>query len=121
MAITTDASLVAAQDSDNILKTQSTTMSNDPLSQEIGLGDRPSMEYHDDLTNFVPPTPYDSPLLRGNIPGSDKGRMELIQELMETCTSLTKRVLVLEEVKTAQDRVITKLKLRAKRLEKKRK
>ncbi|GKC96087.1 hypothetical protein Tco_1161529 [Tanacetum coccineum] len=40
-AITTDASLVAAQDSDNILKTQSTTMSNDPLSQEIGSGDRP--------------------------------------------------------------------------------
>ncbi|GJU87861.1 putative ribonuclease H-like domain-containing protein [Tanacetum coccineum] len=40
-AITTNASLVAAQDSDNILKTQSTTMSNDPLSQEIGLGDRP--------------------------------------------------------------------------------
>ncbi|GJX25587.1 putative ribonuclease H-like domain-containing protein [Tanacetum coccineum] len=36
-AITTDASLVAAQDSDNILKTQSTVMSNDPLSWEIGL------------------------------------------------------------------------------------
>ncbi|GKC45951.1 hypothetical protein Tco_1063673 [Tanacetum coccineum] len=41
---------------------------------------------------------------RGNIPGSDEGRMELIQELMETCTSLTKRVLALEEAKTAQDR-----------------
>ncbi|GKF01803.1 hypothetical protein Tco_0028726, partial [Tanacetum coccineum] len=47
--------------------------------------------------------------------------MELIQELMETCTSLTKRVLSLEEAKTAQDRVITRLKLRVKRLEKKRK
>ncbi|GJT80402.1 hypothetical protein Tco_1054744 [Tanacetum coccineum] len=41
MAITTAASLVVAQESDNILKTQSTTMSNDPLSQEIGSSDRP--------------------------------------------------------------------------------
>ncbi|GJX54398.1 hypothetical protein Tco_0282767 [Tanacetum coccineum] len=47
--------------------------------------------------------------------------MELIQELMETCTSLTKRLLTLEEAKTAQDRVITRLKLRVKRLKKKRK
>ncbi|GJZ27037.1 hypothetical protein Tco_0571290 [Tanacetum coccineum] len=135
-------------------------MSNDPLSQEIGSGDRPrrqdttlggadaqtrpetaskmsrnppllevntsgrgedSMEYHDDLTDFVPPTPYDSPLSGGNTPRSDEGRMELIQELMETCTSLTKRVLALEEAKTAQDKVITRLNLRVKRLEKKRK
>ncbi|GKB69350.1 hypothetical protein Tco_0930762, partial [Tanacetum coccineum] len=71
--------------------------------------------------DFVPPTPHDSPLSRGNTPGSDEGRMELIQELMETYTSLTKRVLALEEAKTAQDRVITRLKLRVKRLEKKRK
>ncbi|GKC52844.1 hypothetical protein Tco_1075589, partial [Tanacetum coccineum] len=27
----------------------------------------------DDLTDFVPPTPYDSPLLRGHTLGSDKG------------------------------------------------
>nr|GEW54005.1 reverse transcriptase domain-containing protein [Tanacetum cinerariifolium] len=40
-AITTDASLVAALDSDNITKTQSTAMSNDPISQEIGSGDGP--------------------------------------------------------------------------------
>ncbi|GKA79005.1 putative ribonuclease H-like domain-containing protein [Tanacetum coccineum] len=70
--ITTVASLVAAQDSDNILKTQSTAMSNDPLSQEIssevntsGCGED-SMEYHDDLIDFVPPTPRDSPLSRGS-------------------------------------------------------
>ncbi|GJT86956.1 hypothetical protein Tco_1068673 [Tanacetum coccineum] len=79
------------------------------------------MEYHDDLTDFVPPTPHDSPLSRGNTPRSDEGRKELIQELMETCTLLTKRVLALEKAKTAQDGVITRLKLRAKRLEKKRK
>ncbi|GJV07336.1 hypothetical protein Tco_1344992 [Tanacetum coccineum] len=47
--------------------------------------------------------------------------MELILELMETCTSLTKRVLALEEAKTAQDGVITKFKLRVKRLKHKRK
>nr|GEY90961.1 retrovirus-related Pol polyprotein from transposon TNT 1-94 [Tanacetum cinerariifolium] len=39
-AITSDASLVTTQDSDNIAKTQSTTMSIDPISQEIGSGDR---------------------------------------------------------------------------------
>ncbi|GJV27614.1 putative ribonuclease H-like domain-containing protein [Tanacetum coccineum] len=40
-ASTTVASLDAVQDSGNITKTQSTVMSNDPLSQEISLGDRP--------------------------------------------------------------------------------
>ncbi|GKB38440.1 hypothetical protein Tco_0883382 [Tanacetum coccineum] len=80
-----------------------------------------SMEYHFELTDNVPPTPHDSPLSGGNTPGSDEGRMELIKKLMETCTLLTKRVLALEEAKTAQDRVINRLKLRVKRLEKKRK
>ncbi|GKE88110.1 hypothetical protein Tco_1565585 [Tanacetum coccineum] len=56
---------------------------------------------------------------RDNTPGSDEGRMELIKELMETCTSLTKRVLALDEAKTAQDNVINKLKLRVKILERK--
>ncbi|GJW98427.1 hypothetical protein Tco_0180235 [Tanacetum coccineum] len=69
----------------------------------------------------VPPTPHDSPLSRGNTPRCDEGRMELIEELMETCTSLTKRVLALEEAKTTQDKVINRLNLRVKRLEKKRK
>ncbi|GKB19071.1 hypothetical protein Tco_0852994 [Tanacetum coccineum] len=97
-------------------------MSRDPPLSEVNTSGRgeDNMEYHDDLTDFVPPTPHDSPFSGGNIPGSDEGRMELIQELMETCTSLIKRVLALEEAKTAQDRVITRLKLRVKRLEKKR-
>ncbi|GKB16670.1 putative ribonuclease H-like domain-containing protein [Tanacetum coccineum] len=98
-------------------------MSRDPPLSEVntsGHGED-SMEYHNDLTDFVPPTRHDSPLSRGNTSGSDEGRMELIRELMETCTSLMKRVLSLEEAKTAQDRVITRLKLRVKRLEKKRK
>ncbi|GKC54358.1 hypothetical protein Tco_1077103 [Tanacetum coccineum] len=40
-ATTTAASLDVAQASGNISKTQSTAMSNDPLSHEIGSGDRP--------------------------------------------------------------------------------
>ncbi|GKF51501.1 hypothetical protein Tco_0147968, partial [Tanacetum coccineum] len=157
-AITTAASLDAAQDSDNIIRTQTTAMSNVDIPQGMDTSGNPrrqdtmggvlllrlglreclkspmnqleghtsrsgegSMEYHLELTDNVPPTPHDSPLLGGNTPGSDEGRMELINELMETCTSLTKRVLALEEAKTAQDRVINRLKLRVKRLEKKRK
>ncbi|GJW62276.1 hypothetical protein Tco_0111611, partial [Tanacetum coccineum] len=158
-AITTDASLVEAHDSDNILKTQSTAMPNVDIPQGMDTGGSPkrqetiggafaqtrservlekpnepplpeghtsgsregSMEHTFELMDIVPPTPHDSPLLKGNTPGSDEGSIELIQELMKTCTSLTKRVLALEEAKTAQDRVITRLKLRVKRLEKKRK
>ncbi|GKG23864.1 hypothetical protein Tco_0391900, partial [Tanacetum coccineum] len=93
-----------------------------PLSTvNIVRSEEDSMEPDNDLMVNVPPTPHDSPLSKGNTPGSDEGRMELIQELMETCTSLTRRVLALEEAKTAQDKVITRLKLRVMRLEKKRK
>ncbi|GJS52884.1 uncharacterized mitochondrial protein-like protein [Tanacetum coccineum] len=97
--------------------------SRDPPLLEVNTSKRGenNIKYHDDLMDFVPPTSYDSPLSRGNTPRSDEGRIELIQELMETYTLLTKRVLALEEAKTAQDRVITKLKLSVKRLEKKRK
>nr|GEU46209.1 hypothetical protein [Tanacetum cinerariifolium] len=84
--ITTDASLVAAQDNNNITKTQSTTMSNDPISQEIGSGDR-----------------------------------HRCQETTLGDTDAQTRVLALEEAKTTQDKVITRLKLRVMRLEKKRK
>nr|GEV27259.1 hypothetical protein [Tanacetum cinerariifolium] len=56
----------------------------------------------------------------GHTPGSDEGRSNLL-ELMNICTKLSNMVLVLEEAKTTQDKVITRLKLRVKRLEKKRK
>nr|GEU73311.1 hypothetical protein [Tanacetum cinerariifolium] len=56
------------------------------------------MEHSDDLTDFVPPTPHDSSLLGGYTLGSDK-----------------------EEAQTTQDKVITRLKLRVRRLEEKRK
>nr|GEU43424.1 xylulose kinase-1 [Tanacetum cinerariifolium] len=65
--ITTDASLVAAQDNDNIAKSQSTTMSIDLISKEMGSGhtvgsEADMMEKKTNLTDFVPPTPHDSPL-----------------------------------------------------------
>nr|GEU53647.1 putative ribonuclease H-like domain-containing protein [Tanacetum cinerariifolium] len=79
-----------------------------------------SMEHQNDLTNVVPPTPYDSPLSGGHTPGSDEGRPNLLK-LMNINTQLSNMVLALEEAKTTQDKVINILKLRVGRLEKKRK
>ncbi|GJV27412.1 putative ribonuclease H-like domain-containing protein [Tanacetum coccineum] len=121
-ATTTAASLDVAQASGNISKTQSTTMSNDPLSQEIGSGgntpgsDEERIE-QDDLTDFVPPTPHDSPLSGGHTPRSDDGRPN-INELMAICTNLSNRVLALEQSKTAQDLVIRKLKKKGRKSDK---
>ncbi|GJU91862.1 reverse transcriptase domain-containing protein [Tanacetum coccineum] len=105
-ATTTATSLDAEQDSGNILKTQSTTIPNVPLSQGIGTGgghtprsDEERLK-QDDLTNFIPPTPYDSPLSGGHTPGSDEGRPN-INELMAICTKLSNTVLALETSKTA--------------------
>ncbi|GJQ91936.1 putative ribonuclease H-like domain-containing protein [Tanacetum coccineum] len=94
--------------------------SHDPPLLEVntsGSGED-SMEHQDDLTDFVPPTPHDSPLSGGHTPGSDEGRPN-INELMAICTKLSNRVLALETSKTAQDLVIKKLKKKVKRLEKK--
>ncbi|GJZ67427.1 uncharacterized mitochondrial protein-like protein, partial [Tanacetum coccineum] len=122
-ATTTVASLDAAQASGNITKTRSTAISNEPLSQEISSGgntpgsDEERLE-QDDLTDFIPPAPYDSPLSVGHTPGSDEGRPN-INELMAICINLSNMVLALEQSKTAQDLVIQKLKKKVKRLEKK--
>ncbi|GJT55933.1 putative ribonuclease H-like domain-containing protein [Tanacetum coccineum] len=94
--------------------------SRDPPLSEVntsGSGED-SMEHQDDLTDFVPPTPHDSPLSGGHTPGSDEGRPN-INELMAICTKFSNKVLALETSKTAQDLVITKLKKKVKRLEKK--
>nr|GEW72384.1 cysteine-rich RLK (receptor-like protein kinase) 8 [Tanacetum cinerariifolium] len=77
-----------------------------------------SMAPHDDLTDFVLPTPHDSPLLGGHTAGSDEGRPN-INELMAICTQLSNRVLALKQFKTAQDLVIKKLQKKFKRLENK--
>ncbi|GJS52953.1 hypothetical protein Tco_0626315 [Tanacetum coccineum] len=59
-------------------------------------------------------------LLAGvNTPRSDDDRLKL-NELIEFCTKLQQRALDLENIKTAQAREITSLKLRVKKLEKKR-
>ncbi|GJV28868.1 hypothetical protein Tco_1385316, partial [Tanacetum coccineum] len=76
-ATTIAASLDVVQASGNIYKTQSTTMSNDPLSQEIGSGgNTPRSDEErikqDDLMDFVPPTPHNLPLSGGHTPGSDE-------------------------------------------------
>ncbi|GKF07303.1 hypothetical protein Tco_0041527, partial [Tanacetum coccineum] len=128
-AITTDASLVAAQDSDNIIRTQTTTRServlekpNEPPLLEghtSGSGEG-SMEHTFELMDTVPLTPYDLPLTGGYTPGSDEGRLKL-KELMTMCTKLSKQVLNLEKEKDAQAVEILKLKKRVKKLERKRK
>ncbi|GJU17841.1 hypothetical protein Tco_1145807 [Tanacetum coccineum] len=83
-ATTTAASLDAAQASVN-------TPGSDEESNE-----------QQDLTDFVPPTPHDSPLSGGHTLGSDEGRPN-INELMAICTNLLNKVLALEQSKTAQD------------------
>ncbi|GKD54990.1 hypothetical protein Tco_1288377 [Tanacetum coccineum] len=81
-ATTTAASLDAAQASGNISKTQSTAMSNDPISHKIGSGDRPRCQ--EAMRGVIAQTrseraskhSYDSPLPGGNTPGSDEERLE---------------------------------------------
>ncbi|GKD17053.1 hypothetical protein Tco_1206211, partial [Tanacetum coccineum] len=90
-----------------------------PLSEVNTFGSGEDiMEHQDNLTDFVPPTPHDSPLSGGHTPGSDEGRPN-INALMAICTNLSNRALALETSKTAQDLVINKLKKKVKRLEKK--
>nr|GEV54662.1 hypothetical protein [Tanacetum cinerariifolium] len=98
-------------------------MSIDLISQEIGSGhtvgsEEDRMEQETNLTDFVPPIPHDSPLSGGHT--LEVMRVNLTYfELMNICTKLSNRVLALEEAKTTQDKVITRLKLRVRRLEKK--
>ncbi|GJZ56143.1 hypothetical protein Tco_0611336 [Tanacetum coccineum] len=127
-AITTDASLDATQDSDNIFKTQFTIMPNVDIPQGMDTSGNPRrqdtmgdmMKHTFELTESVPPTPRDSPLPGGYTPRSDEGRLKL-QELMVLCTKLTKRVLDLQKGKDAQDVEILKLKQRVNKLERHRK
>ncbi|GKE85253.1 hypothetical protein Tco_1558995, partial [Tanacetum coccineum] len=108
-------------DDDRVVRaaTTATSLEADHESEVNTSGSREdSMEHQVDLMDFVPPTPYDSPIVGGHTPGSDKGRPN-INELMAICTKLSNRVLALEQSKTAQDLVIKKLKKKVKRLEKK--
>ncbi|GKA60527.1 ribonuclease H-like domain-containing protein [Tanacetum coccineum] len=120
-AATTATSLEVEQESDaqTRFETASKQSCDSPLSKvNTSESGEDSMEHQDDLTDFVPPTPYDSPLSGGHTPGSDEGRPN-INELMAICTKLSNMVLALETSKTAQDLVIKMLKKKVKRLEKK--
>ncbi|GJV40978.1 ribonuclease H-like domain-containing protein [Tanacetum coccineum] len=81
-AATTAASLDTEQDSGNILKTQSTTIPNVPLFQEIGTGGSPRCQeaiggtIAKTRSERVPTSSYDSPLPGGNTPGSDEERLK---------------------------------------------
>ncbi|GKB07825.1 hypothetical protein Tco_0836109 [Tanacetum coccineum] len=81
-AITTDASLDAAQDSDNITKTQSTVTLNEPHPQGEGSGSGPwrheTMRGAPAQTRFerVLEQPIEPPLSEGHTSGSGEGRME---------------------------------------------
>ncbi|GKF81936.1 hypothetical protein Tco_0243592 [Tanacetum coccineum] len=81
-ATTTTARLDATQDSGNILKTQSTTIPNVPLSEEIGTCGSPRCQEAMGSTiaqtrsERIPTSSYDSPLPGVNTPGSDEERIE---------------------------------------------
>ncbi|GKD19532.1 hypothetical protein Tco_1208690, partial [Tanacetum coccineum] len=104
-AITTNASLVAAQGSGSP-KSQETIggalaqirservleKPNEPPLLEghtSGSGEG-SMEHTFELMNTVPPTPHDSPLMGGYTPGSDEGRLKL-KELMAIFKKLKRK------------------------------
>ncbi|GJZ81219.1 putative ribonuclease H-like domain-containing protein [Tanacetum coccineum] len=119
-AITTNASLVAAQDSDNIIRTQTTAMPNVniPLGMDTGSSPR-----HQETMRGAPAQtrservlkqPNEPPLSEGHTSGSREGRMEHTFELMDI-------VLDLEKEKDAQAVEILKLKQRVKKLERRRK
>ncbi|GKC19303.1 retrovirus-related pol polyprotein from transposon TNT 1-94, partial [Tanacetum coccineum] len=107
---------------DRVVRATATAASLDAAQASGNGGNTPGSDEErlkqDDLMDFVPPTPYDSPLSGGYTPGSDEGRPN-INELMAICTNLSNMVLALEQSKTAQDLVIQNLKKKVKRLEKK--
>nr|GEY39868.1 copia protein [Tanacetum cinerariifolium] len=112
---------IGGVDAQTRFKPASKRLSDPPLLIGHTVGsEEDRMEKETDLTNFVPPTPHDSPLSGGHAPGSDEGRPNLL-ELMNICAKLSNKVLALEEAKTTQDKVTARLKLRVRRLEKRRK
>ncbi|GJS15877.1 putative ribonuclease H-like domain-containing protein [Tanacetum coccineum] len=131
-AATTASSLEAEQASGSVpwcqetmggmqAQTRSESVSNlssdPPLSggHTLRIG-KDNMEHQIKLTNNVPNTPHDSPLLGVNTPRSDEGSLEL-NELMDLVTKLSHRVFDLEKVKTAQAKEIAGLKRRVTKLE----
>nr|GEV38161.1 hypothetical protein [Tanacetum cinerariifolium] len=82
------------------------------------------------VESTLPPSPHQSPIAQPSLPPPQQpsqledishSSMALINQLLGTCATLTKKVGTLEQDKIAQAIEITKLKQRVKRLEKKRK
>nr|GEV63640.1 hypothetical protein [Tanacetum cinerariifolium] len=125
-AITTDASLEAAQDSDNIIKTQTTAMPNVNIPQGIDTGGSPRRQETMGGTSAqtrserVLEQPNEPPFTEGYIHGSDEDRITLA-ELMETCTTLSNRVTQLENelstTKVVYNKAFITLTNRVKKLE----
>ncbi|GJV46477.1 hypothetical protein Tco_1431013 [Tanacetum coccineum] len=124
-AATTASSLEAEQDSGNITKTRSKATPNESSSLGTTLGGGPRCQ--ETIGDTIAQTRFenvsklsnDSLLARGNTLRSDEDRLKL-NELMELCTTLQKKVLDLEKTKTTQANEIASLKRRVKKLEKKR-
>ncbi|GJW19022.1 hypothetical protein Tco_0026458 [Tanacetum coccineum] len=121
---TTSSSLKVEQDSGNITKTRSKATPNESSSLGTTSGGGPRcQETMGDTTartrfESVSKHSNDSLLVRGNTLQSDEDRLKL-NELMELCTTLQKKVLDLEKTKTTQANEIYSLKRRVKKLEKK--
>ncbi|GJV85290.1 hypothetical protein Tco_1525188 [Tanacetum coccineum] len=124
-AATTASSLEVKQDNGNITKTRSkatpnessslgTTSSGDPRRQET-MGDTISQTRFENVSKIS----NDSLLARGNTLRSDEDRLKL-NELMELCTNLQKKVIHLEKTKTSQANEIASLKMSKKLEQKKR-
>ncbi|GJZ53678.1 hypothetical protein Tco_0608563, partial [Tanacetum coccineum] len=120
----TASSLEAEQDSGNITKTRSketpnessslgTTSGGGPRCQEI-IGDTIAQTRFENVSKLS----NDSLLVRGNTLQRDEDRLKL-NELMELCTALQKKVLDFEKPKTTQANEIASLKRRVKKLENK--
>nr|GEU47520.1 hypothetical protein [Tanacetum cinerariifolium] len=72
---------LGGKDAQNRFETASKRSSDPPLltGHTVRSGEH-KMEQETNLTNFVPPTPYDSPLSGGHTPGSDEGRNDDLTE-----------------------------------------
>ncbi|GKD10853.1 hypothetical protein Tco_1190538 [Tanacetum coccineum] len=123
-AATTASSLEAEQDSGSITKTRSKATPNESSSLRTTLGGGPKCQ--ETIGDTIAQTRFenvsklsnDSLLARGNILQSDEDKLKL-NELMELCTTLQKKVLDLEKTKTTQANEIASLKRRVKKLEQK--
>ncbi|GJU42792.1 hypothetical protein Tco_1195749 [Tanacetum coccineum] len=88
-AITTDASLIAAQDSDNIIRTQTMAMPNVDITQGMDTGGSPRRQETirgapaQTRSERVLKQPNEPPLPEGHTSGSGEGRMEHTFEFMD--------------------------------------